>query len=222
MARKEIIEQLRQLPIEASAAFGLRVGLRVLPWLAIEQGLFRGVKSQEDRARYLYSVFAAFDVGLMAVLERRASGLNSVAQKRRMEVKTVATTATSDTNNNSLTDVDIIGLAYAVAAYATGNPISVRTSDTAVADIVSYAATYAYDDVISEFNLQIKHDLAFLGKDRAIKLIESPIWENTPPAPWVMQSQQFRLAVGQFGNGFVFWLEWYDALCRGDTIDTGQ
>ncbi len=83
MDRAEIIAQLQKLPAEAAAACALRVGLRVLPWLALskdKQALARW--KEEDRAKHLLGVLLAYDVALMVVWDRKATGVHEAAQAR--------------------------------------------------------------------------------------------------------------------------------------------
>jgi hypothetical protein len=58
----EIGRRLRQMPVEASVAFAVRTGLRMLLWVAQskeKQVLMRW--EEKDRVRHLLAVFLAFD-----------------------------------------------------------------------------------------------------------------------------------------------------------------
>lgn len=61
----------------------MRVGLHVLPWLALSKDQqVLAYWWEEDRAKHLLAVLLAFDVGLMAVWDKKATWLGDVASAR--------------------------------------------------------------------------------------------------------------------------------------------
>ncbi len=209
MNKDEIKARLQSLPVEAAVAFIVRVGLRILPWVALskdKQALAGWL--EEHRARHLLSVLLAYDVGLMAVWDRRAAGLLAVARTRR---------------NAAYAAYAAAAYAYAAAAYAAAYAYAAYADVDADAD-AAYAAAADADayGIITEFNLQLTLDLEFLRNSSEIKLIESPLWANTIPAPWGKQLIQFQTAVRGLHGDFDIWLDWYNARCQGKRVDAEQ
>ena len=214
MDRQEIEARLQKMPIAASVAFAVRVGLRVLPWLAQskeKQVLMRW--KEKDRASQLLSVFLAYDVGLMAVWNREID--RAVLSSRANAAAIAANAATANAAN----------AANAATAYAanTANTANAAAASAAAAN----AAAYGYDSadyaaIIFEFRFQAEFDLAFVLKNGAKALVESPLWQGKPPTKWAAASRHFQSAVSGLNSGFEPWLTWYDERCRGVKVDADQ
>ena len=217
MDRDEVKAALRKLPVEASAAFAVRVGLRVLPWLAMaKDGRALARWPKQERSRHLLAVLQAYEVGLMAVWDRKALRLREVARARRAAAAPAV-------------GADAPAVASAVAADAPAYASDMATyAAYAVVDAVyaaadaaaeAYAAAYL---IVPEIELSVKNNLFLLRKNGKKALIHSPLWPNAAPAPWVQQLQRFQTAVRGLDAGFEIWLDWYDARCRGDAVDVAQ
>jgi GTPase SAR1 family protein len=219
MNRNEIEARLRQMPVEASAAFAVRVGLRVLPWLAQSkenQVLMRW--AEKDRARHLLTVFLAYDVGLMAVWNRQVVGLQLVAELRRNQAYAAyaaANAANADYSNAAYA-------AYAAAAYAA----YAANADSAAFAAAAYAAAafvYAYaNSIVPKVRSQVEFDLDFVKINGAKALIDSPLWYAPIPAPWAEALIRFQTTARGLNSGFAPWLTWYDERCRGVKADSEQ
>jgi GTPase SAR1 family protein len=217
MDREEIRNELRKMPVEASVAFAVRVGLRVLPWLAqSKSGLVLARWQEKDRPKHLLTVLLAYDVGLMAVWDRKAPKLRDVARERRTAATAYATAAAY-----------AAAAATAADAYAAANAAANAADDAAEA--YAYAtASYAADvyaaaaDVMLHFQLCVESDLRLLRKNSAKTLLEFPLWLNAIPPAFAEQLAHFQRAARGLASGFDIWLDWYDARCRGDAIDAEQ
>ena len=151
MNKDEIRKQLRQLPIEASVAIAVRVGLRVLPWLALSKDMQALARWPEKaRAAHLLAVLLAYDVGLMAIWDSKTDGLKAVASARRAAAAATAT-----------------AYAYAAAAAAAAEADAFAAADAAAA-----AAAFG---IITKFDLQLRFDIEILRKSNEKNLIESPL-----------------------------------------------
>jgi GTPase SAR1 family protein len=202
----EIGARLRNMPVEASVAFTVRVGLRVLPWLAQNQE--KQVLKRwavKDRASHLLAVFLAYDVALMAVWNRLVVGLEAVAQLRC----------------NDAADAAAAAAAYA-ACNAAANDSTVYTAYAAASNAHSACAYGNANSFIVEFHSELEFDLDFVQKNGAKALIESPLWRVAIPAPWAKALIHFQTAVGDLNSGFEPWLTWYDERCRGVKVGAEQ
>lgn len=219
MDRKEIEAQLRELPVESSVAFAIRVGLRALPWLAMSKdGQVLARWPDEDRARFLLAVFCAHDLGLLTVEGTLSPRLREIAYERRALADAAADAATDATSHSTAyaaTDADaaVVAVAYAAASIAVGG-------DTAAA-YAAYGIEYA-GAILSEFKNVAYSDLEILRKNGVRELTQSPIWLDTIPVAWSDQLIRFQSAVRSLNSGFDIWLDWYAARCRGDGVDLKQ
>jgi GTPase SAR1 family protein len=210
MDKNEIRAQLCKLPIEASVALAVRVGLRVLPWLAMsnkEQVLMRW--PEKYRAKHALAIWLVYDVALLGVWDRRAEGLRQVVQTRRNAVDYEADPSTYAVVYAAVAAEHAVSEAYPyphAAAYAAD-----------AADSYSYAAS-AYN-THSVFNQNLKRDFEIMRNGCVVTLIESPLWMAEAPAMWDKQLARFQIAMQALDSGFDFWLDWYEARCRGDTVD---
>ncbi len=194
MNREEVKAQLQQLPIEALVAVALRIGLRMLPWLAL-------AKKDHDQAKHLIAVLLAYDAGLMTVLDGQASGLKSAVSARYFAVANIG---------------DTVACAVAATVYAAVNT-NVPDAVIAVTAAISAAAS-----PLPENSLQTDIDINFLNGNSARQLIESPLWSKDAPDLWAKQAKQFRSTLQDLEGGFEIWLDWYDTRCRGEIIDEKQ
>jgi GTPase SAR1 family protein len=226
MASGEIEARLHQLSFAASVAFAVRVGLRVLPWLALSKDKEVLARWPEaERARHLLTTLLAYDVGLMAVWDRRVSGLGGVARARRSAVDHTIAISTDD---DTATAYAAAFAAYAAASAANTANTNSAASIAANANIGTAANAAAASDMhgfFSEFILQLTLDVNYLlvnHKNSAKELIESPLWSNLPPAPWSAQIIRFQETVRALNSDFDIWLDWYAARCQGKPIDVEQ
>jgi GTPase SAR1 family protein len=217
MDRDEIKAQLHKMPIEASVAFAVRVGLRVLPWLAqpkAGQPMARWLEI--DRAKHLFAVLQVYDVGLMVACAGKPLQLQYFSIGSRIA-----------NAPNALNVANAIQYAVAVyddtgAVYAPAVGYAVSSAVRAYEAVAADAAEDAYGDIIKYLKLSGVSDLSFLRNNGVKKLLESPLWPLGSPPAFIEQLSRFQTAVRWLASGFDLWLDWYDARCRGDAIDVKQ
>jgi GTPase SAR1 family protein len=242
MDREELRKQLREMPVEASVAFAVRAGLRVLPWLALSKDKqVLGRWPEDDRARHLLAVLLAYDLGVMAVWDRKVPQLRYVAWARRDNAPAAADAAYIAADAAAYANPAAAAAAYAADAYAAdadayANAYAADAADAADADAYAYANAYAADAADAadgdayryvsaarmRFQLNAESDFIILRKEGAKKLLESSLWHDATPLAFTAQLSHFQAAVRGLSNGFDLWLDWYDARCRGDAIDVPQ
>jgi GTPase SAR1 family protein len=216
MDRDEIREQLRKLPIDASVALTVRVGLRVLPWLALsreKQVLARWPTAH--RSRFLLAVLQAYEIGLLAIWGRNQPQLSTVARARRAAV-------TAEDLNTTFADAAALAAFTAAFAAAFGTEINAAFPTDAANECTNAAKVANAAGIKTEFDLNLENDLNILRKKGAKALIQSPLWLPQTLTKWTQQLTHFQAAVTDLSNGFDFWLDWYAARCRGDEIDVDQ
>ena len=188
MDRDAVEAALRKLPAECSAAFAVRVGLRVLPWLAAaKDGRPLARLPEKERAVPLLKVLLAYDVGVMVAWGLNGRRLHEVTLARRF----IAYNDYDDDAAVAATDVD----AAAIAAAATTKvfhdavaPICLLYPDVgsevaAIAATAAFVAGTATADafgIINDFKLSVYNDIEILRMNEGKILIKSPLWLNPP------------------------------------------
>jgi GTPase SAR1 family protein len=202
------------LPQEEVIAIAFRVGLRVLPWLALpkESGVLVP-PPEKDVERNLLAIFLAYDLGLLGICDQISNELGLEAQIR-LDATNHAISANTATADGAVTIA--IALAIAIVANSAGTKADITYAITANATATATANTYGF---ITAFNINIFNDLKILRKSGEKVLTESPLWVTKAPAAWQQQMKQFQKTLHALESGFDFWLEWYAALCIGNTVD---
>lgn len=201
-------------------ALAIRAGLRELPWLGqLQDKQDLALWSKANQSQHLLVTLQVYETGIMAVCNRKVKQLAPIADTMR-----AASVASTVTTTCFIADAAAFAAAanFTVATDFLAFISKAKTTANATANaIASVTTTMEAQGIVVEFTQNIKNDLIALKKNGAKALLEKQLWD-TPPTTWLLQLRRFQTEVIALASNFEDWLAWYDARCRGDTLDTAQ
>lgn len=204
--REEIERDLQNIPVDVLITFAIRAVFRVLPLLMEKVPLDKTAFwywDESQRSHHLLVLFTACNACLLKALDQE------MLPTRFGSAHDAAYDAANNGAYAAYAAADAV--AYASdAAYGHVNPIA------CVTDAIVAATDVAIDiDTANE----IRCDMSLLGCNSAVTLLQLPLWSTRPPNKWEDLATCFERTLGEFGSGFRFWKDWFEARRASELID---
>jgi hypothetical protein len=214
MDRKEIEQQLRRLPRDASVAFAARVALRMLPLLAASNGVAQPVAfwywPESGISMHLLTVLMACQLSVLGAFGKKRV-LGGTYRAAAHAAARAAARAADHADAAAFIAYDAAYVAYLAADVAAGDADDAATRAAAVA--AKFKNHYSFTGISKDLHLLINNKIS------AIELIQRPLWSTTPSVEWQQQFTQLLEDASHLNLGFNYWTDWLQTRVAGGLID---
>jgi hypothetical protein len=225
MDKDEIERRLWALPPVASAAFSVRSEMRRMPLFVgpakgvlARMGLTRQTPfshwPEELRQRKLFMLFLG-QVGSVGV----ALG-SGVWQKHVIANRTFAEPDSSGIYTETVFFAANAAVAGVVRPRVVAGSVAAAASSAATEAVFNIQSTPIFsENRYLKIKKQVETDLKTLETHSAAFLINTPLWQVSPPQLWQDMWALFSRQLLQLDPSFAFWLQWYQDRLDGKHID---